>query len=76
MSPDGNILGVSNSKEELSYYELRMSCKLIKQIKSKVIVNGFQWDKGEGRLLFVVDETGTVNIYDGKTFDSQRLHAI
>jgi WD40 repeat protein len=42
-SPDGNILGVSNVKEELNFYDFRM-WKLMKQIKFKNEVNEFVWD--------------------------------
>lgn len=45
VSPDGNYIGVSTVKDELSFYDLR-NLKLIKQIKyNKVDINGFQWSK-------------------------------
>ena len=45
VSPDGNYIGVSTVKDELSFYDLR-NLKLIKQIKyNKVDINGFQWCK-------------------------------
>lgn len=40
MSPDGNFLGVSNVKDELSFFDMRM-WKQHKQIKYKVDINGF-----------------------------------
>lgn len=43
-NPDGNILGVSNVKEELSFYDFR-NWKMVKQIKFKNEVNDFCWDK-------------------------------
>ena len=53
-----------------------MSLKQVRQIKNKVVINGFQWDKGDGKLLFVTDQTGAVNIYNGETFSHQPLHVI
>ena len=75
ISPDGNYLGVSNVREELSFYELR-TMKLIKQIKYKVDINGFQWSKGDDKLLFVIDQNGTVTIFNGETFNPQALHTM
>lgn len=37
-SPDGNILGVSNVKEELNFYDFRM-WKVVKQLKFKTEAN-------------------------------------
>lgn len=54
VSPDGNFIGVSNVKEELSFYDVRM-WKLFKQIKYKVDINSFTWDRHLGKLLFVGD---------------------
>lgn len=78
ISPDGNYLGVSNVKDELSFYDLRMlPLKVHKQIKYKVDINGFQWSKGgEDKLLFVTDQNGTVSIYNGETFNPAPLHVM
>lgn len=75
VSPDGNFLGVSNVKEELSFYDVRM-WKLYKQIKYKVNVNSFTWDRGLGRLLFVGDQNGSVSIFNGETFSDRPLHVL
>jgi THO complex subunit 3 len=75
ISPDGNYLGVSNVKDELSFYDVRM-LKLVKQFKYKVDINGFQWDKGEGKLLFVTDQNGSVSIFNGENFSKDPIHVI
>jgi hypothetical protein len=62
-SPDGNILGVSNVKEELSFYDFRM-WKIVKQLKFKNEVNDFQWDKS-GHALLVADSSGSISIFNG-----------
>lgn len=67
-NPDGNVLGISNVKEELSFYDFRM-WKLMKQIKFKDEVNEFQWDK-TGHSLFVTESSGNVSLYNGQTLNS------
>ncbi len=56
-SPDGNIVGVSNVKEELNFYDFRM-WKVLKQVKFKNEVNDFSWDKSSGMGFFVADSSG------------------
>ena len=70
-TPDGNILGVSNMKEEISFYDYRM-WKPLKQIKFKNEVADFIWDKS-GHLLFVIDNQGAVNVFNGQTLHSNPL---
>ncbi len=62
-SPDGNILGISNIKEELNFYDTRM-WKVVKQIKFKNEMNDFQWDKS-GHALLVAESSGSISIYNG-----------
>ncbi len=54
MSPDGLYLGVSNVREELTFYDTR-TFKAIKTIKQKSDINSFTWDKGDGSLFFITD---------------------
>jgi 6-phosphogluconolactonase (cycloisomerase 2 family) len=54
VSPDGTYLGVSNERDELSIYDMR-TWRIFKQIKYKVNINGFSWDKADGRLFLVGD---------------------
>ena len=62
-NPDGNILGISNMKEELSFYDFRM-WKLMKQIKFKSEVIGFSWGR-TGHGLFVTDSSENVSLFNG-----------
>lgn len=75
ISPDGSYLGVSNVKDELYFYDAKM-WRQCKHIKYKFDINGFTWDKGEGRLLFVTDQTGTVSIFNGESLANQPLHVM
>lgn len=72
-NPDGNILGVSNIKEELCFFDFRM-WKMLKQIKFKNEVNDFTWDRSSnGQALFVADSSGAITVYNGQTLSSQPL---
>ena len=42
-SPDGNIMGVSNTKDELMFYDFRM-WKHLKSVKFNDEINDFCWD--------------------------------
>lgn len=68
ISPDGLYLGVSNVREELTFYDSRF-LKPIKTIKQKSDINAFSWDKGDGSLFFITDQNGTITVYDGKSFN-------
>lgn len=62
-SPDGNIIGVHNVKDELSFYDYRM-WKVTKQLKFKNEVNDFKWDK-TGHALLVAESTGSISVFNG-----------
>ena len=56
ISPDGKQLAVSNNKDELFFYDVKVSLdKHVRPIKMKSDINSFSWDKGEGRLFFIND---------------------
>jgi THO complex subunit 3 len=73
-SPDGNILAISNIKDELSFFDFRM-WKMIKQMKFKNEVNDFTWDK-TGNGFFVADNSGSITLFNGQTLNSQPITSL
>lgn len=70
-SPDGNIIGVSNIKEEINFYDFK-TWKQIKQLKFRNEVNEFAWDRS-GNMLLVIDSSGSVSVFNGVTLHSNPL---
>jgi WD40 repeat protein len=71
-SPDGNTFGVSNAKEELVFYDLRMF-KQLKTFKFKVEVNDFCWDRQTGQVLLTADQSGKITLFNGQALSQQPL---
>ncbi len=75
-NPNGMILGVGNTEEVINFYDFR-TWKHLQQIniKSKVVVNEFAWDK-TGQMLFVTSEAGQVFVFNGKTLAKQPINSM
>lgn len=69
-NPTGTVIGVSNVKEELAFYDMRM-WKVLRHVQFNNEVNDLTWDKTpDGNLLFVADSSGSISVMNGVTFSS------